>query len=98
MVECDGLQPGEPVAAAGATEEDRSLVFDQLAATAREDRRQAGQARAVPLAAVSGRASDAAGVRIDFAKDLGAAPADWIGRGGGEGNRLKEGGWEGKCL
>jgi hypothetical protein len=51
----------------------------------------AGQARAVLLAAVSGRA---AGVRIDFAKDLGVAPADWIGRGGREENRLKEGGWD----
>jgi hypothetical protein len=48
------------------------------------------------LAAVSGRASDAAGVRIDFAKDLGVVPADWIGRGGREENRLKEGGRDGE--
>ena len=32
----------------------------------------------------SGRSSDGAGVRIDSAEDLGAAPTDWIGRGGGE--------------
>ena len=28
--------------------------------------------------------------------DLGAAPADWIGWGGGEENRLTEGGWDGE--
>jgi hypothetical protein len=38
----------------------------------------------------------AAGVRGDVAADLGAAAADWIGRSGGEGNRLEEGGWDGK--
>jgi hypothetical protein len=38
------------LAAAGAAEADRRLVADQLAATAGEDRRQAGQARAVLLA------------------------------------------------
>jgi len=48
------------------------------------------------LAAVTGRPSDAAGARINFAKDLGVASADWIGRGGREENRLKEGGWDGE--
>ena len=73
--------PGEPVAAAGAAEEDRSLVADQLATAAGEDGRAVGEARPVLLAAVSGRSSDAAGVRGDSAEDLGAAPADWIGTG-----------------
>ena len=44
------LQLGKPVAAAGATGEDRELVTDQLAATAGEDRRQVGQARPALLA------------------------------------------------
>ena len=96
MAEPDRLQLGKPVAAAGAAEEDRELVADQLAAAAGEDRRPVGEARPVLLAAVSGRSSDAAGVRIDFAKDLGVAPADWIGRGGRKENRLKEGGWDGE--
>ena len=30
IVECDGLQPGEPMAAAGAAEEDPSLVSQEL--------------------------------------------------------------------
>ena len=34
VAEFDRLQPGEPVAAAGAPKEDRSLVPNQLAATA----------------------------------------------------------------
>ena len=34
MAEPDRLQPGESVAAAGATEEDRELVVDEFAATA----------------------------------------------------------------
>src|SRR5215469_7972731 len=46
--------------------------------------------------AVSRRASDPAGVRRDSAADLGAAPAEWIGRGGGEEKRLTEGGWDGE--
>ena len=73
MVECDRLQPGEPVAAAGAAEEDRSLVFDQLAATAGEDRRAVSETCPVPLAPVSRRASDAPLVRGDIAADLGVA-------------------------
>ena len=98
MAELDRVQPGEPVAAAGAAEEDRSLVADQLAAAAGEDGRPVGEACALLLAAVSGRSSDAAGVRGDFAAHLGAARGDWIGRGSGEGNRLKEGGWDGEVF
>ena len=96
MVECDRLQPGEPVAAAGAAQKDRSLVADQLATEVGEDGRALSEACALPLAAVGGRSSDAAGVRGDFADDLGSAPTDWIGRGGREGNRWKEGGWDGE--
>src|ERR1019366_8594833 len=82
MVECDRLQPGEPVAAAGAAQKDRSLVADQLATEVGEDGRALSEACALLLAAVGGRSSDAAGVRGDFAEDLGSAPTDWIGRGG----------------
>ena len=88
--------PGEPVAAAGDAEEDRSLVADQLAAAAGEDGWPIGEARPLLLAAVSGRASDPASVRGNSAADLGATPADWIGRGCGEENRLTEGGWDGE--
>jgi hypothetical protein len=39
MAERDRLQPGEPVAAAGAAEENRQVVAHQLATAAGEDRR-----------------------------------------------------------
>jgi hypothetical protein len=45
-----GLQPWQPLAAAGAAEPDQELVADELAAPADEDRRTAGQARPVLLA------------------------------------------------
>jgi hypothetical protein len=65
-------------------EEDRSLVVDQLATAVGEDGWAISETCALLLAAVSGRASDAVGVRGDSAEDLGAAPVDRIGRGGGE--------------
>jgi hypothetical protein len=77
-------------------EQNRELVADQLAAAAGEDGRAVGETCTVLLAPVGLGPFDAAGVRGDFAEDLGAAAVDWIGRGGGEGNRLKEGGWDGK--
>jgi len=64
-VERIGLQPGEPVAAAGAAEEDRPLVADQLATAVGEDGRTVSEARALLLAAVGRGASDAASVRGD---------------------------------
>jgi hypothetical protein len=57
---------------------------DAFTAEVGQNRRPVDQARAVLLAAAGGKPSDAAAVRIDFAKDLGVAPADWIGRGGRE--------------
>src|SRR2546422_10899400 len=50
MAERDRLQPGEPVAAAGAAEENRQLLAHQPAAEAGENRRPNDQARAVLLA------------------------------------------------
>ena len=84
MAEPDRLQLGKPVAAAGAAEEDRELVADQLAATVGEDGRAVGETCAVLLASVGRGPSDAAAVWGNFAEGLGAAPTDWIGRGGGK--------------
>ncbi|MGB7723564.1 MAG: IS1380 family transposase, partial [Bryobacteraceae bacterium] len=91
VVERDGLQPGEPVAEAGATEEDRELVADELAATVGEDRRQAGQTCPLLLADAGREPSDAAVVREHGAPNRIAAGAQRIGCGR-ETNRAKEGG------
>ena len=53
MAERDRLQPGEPVAAAGATAADWQLVADEPAAGVGEDRRPAGETRTVLLAALA---------------------------------------------
>ena len=74
-----GLQPGESVAAAGAAEENRELVADELAATAGEDRRTAGETCPLLLAAAGGRPSDAAAVRGDAGPDRAATDTDGIG-------------------
>src|SRR5437667_207376 len=65
MAERDRLQPGEPVAAAGAAEENRQLVAHQPAAEAGENRRPNDQARSVLLAAVGREPSDAPPLRVD---------------------------------
>src|ERR1035437_7290460 len=87
MAEPDRLQLRKPVAAAGAAEEDRELVADQLTATVGEDRRQADQARPVLLASVGRGPSDAAGVRGDSAADLGVAVTGGVRAGGLPGGR-----------
>ena len=74
-----GLQPGEFVAAAGVAQADRELVPDELAATAGEDRRTAGQTCALLLATAGGRTSDAAAVRGDAGPDRAATDTDGIG-------------------
>ena len=58
-----GLQPGQLVAAAWAAAQDQELVADELATAADEDRRSAGQARPVLLAAAGRGASEPAAVR-----------------------------------
>ena len=75
LAECDRLQPGEPVAAPGAAEEDRQVVADQLAAAAGEDGRAAGEARPLLLAPAGGESSEAPPVRVDGAADRVAALA-----------------------
>ena len=62
MAEPDRLQLGKPVAAAGATEEDRQLVADELAAAAREDGRAVGEACPLLLVDAGREPSDAAPV------------------------------------
>ena len=81
VAERDGLQLGQPLAAAGAAEEDRQLVADQFAAAAGEDGRPVGQARAVLLADAGGERTDAAVVWGDGAKDCRLAGGDWLERG-----------------
>lgn len=73
-----------------ATEADRELVVDELAATVDEDRRQANRACAVLLAAAGGEPSDAAAVRGHGAPNRSAAGAHRIGCDR-EANRAKEG-------
>ena len=62
-VECAGLQPGQPVAAAGTATKDQELVADELTAAVSEDGRSIDQARALLLAAPGGGASEPAAVR-----------------------------------
>ena len=79
-----GLQPGQLVAAARTAEQDQELVPDELATQVDEDRRSAGQARAVLLAAAGRRAFEPQAVRRHAAQDLGAAAAKRValtGRG-----------------
>jgi hypothetical protein len=81
------------VAAVGPAEQDRPLVADEPAAALGEDRRPAGEARALLLAIAGGEPSDAAVVRKHGAEDRGATGADRLGCGSeGEANRVKEGG------
>ena len=70
------------MAAAGAAKEDRELVADQLAAAAGKDGRPVGEACPVLRAPVGRGPSDAAGVRGDFAEDLGAAFTGGVRAGG----------------
>lgn len=72
------LYPGELVAAAGAAQEDRPLVLDQLVAEAREDRRTAGETYALLLPAIGRRTSHAAASWQHAEIDRGAAAAERI--------------------
>ena len=69
---------------ARTAEQDQELVADELATQVDEDRRSAGQARAVLLAAAGRRAFEPQAVRRHAAQDLGAAAAKRValtGRG-----------------
>ena|SRR5208283_2504903 len=79
VVERDRIQPGQPVAAAGAAEGNRNVVINQFAAAAGENRRPAGKACAVLLAIAGGEPSHAALVREHAAADGGFAAASRVG-------------------
>ncbi len=75
MVDCDCIQSGESLAAAGIATEDRELVLDELAAAVGEDRRTAGETCAILLAFVGRRALEPEAVQQHAANDLGTAAA-----------------------
>ena len=86
-----GLQPGEFVAAAGATKANRELVAYEFAATTDEDWRTAAEARTVLLALTGGEPSDEAALQEDGAADRGAVASGRIAEAGGrEIDRSKE--------
>ena len=74
-----GIQPREPVAAAGVARANRELVTHEFTATTGGDGRTAGEACSLLLAIAGGRTSDAAAVRGDAEPDRAATDTDWIG-------------------
>lgn len=78
MAERDRLQPRKLVAAAGAAEENRQMVADEPATEAGEDRRPAGKARPLLLAAAGRESSDAPPLRVDGTADRVAALASGL--------------------
>jgi hypothetical protein len=66
-------------AAAGLAQANRELVTDELAATAGENGRTAGEACSLLLAAVGGEPSDEAAFWKHGSADGHPAAADWIG-------------------
>ena len=75
MAQHSRLQPGKPVAAAGAAKGNRKVVAYQPSAEAGEDGRAVGEARAVLLADAGGRVPDARAVRSNVATDCDVAPS-----------------------
>jgi len=96
VAECDRLQPGQPVAAVGAAQEDRRLVVDQLAAAVSEDGWPIDQARPLLLAVPGREPPDSATVWEHGPADLLAAPTRRVGEPqtgadfGGERDRGRE--------
>src|SRR6266851_6346663 len=75
-----GLQPREPLAAAGAAGADRHLVADKSPAAPRQDGWTADQARPLLLAPAGGESPDPTSIRVDVGADLGSARADRLTR------------------
>ena len=95
----DRLQPRQPMAAAGAAEEDRELVADEFAATAGENGRAIGEACPVLLADAGGEPSDEAAVWRHGAAARCAGGTGWVELGGAQIKILgKKGGGTGRCL
>ena len=83
-----GLKLGEFVVAAGAGQEGRRLVLDQLAAGASEDQRTAGETCPLLLVALGGGSSDEAVVCQHAGADSWAAGSDGVARAGAVGNSI----------
>ena len=87
MAECDRLQLGQPVAAAGAAAANWQLIVDERATTIGQDGWQADQARPVLFAAADREPSDAAVVCKHGSAGPrghpGAASASGVGDGSG---------------
>src|SRR6516162_6518192 len=79
MVESDRLQPGQPVAAAGAAGKGRELVADQLAAAVGEDRWPVDKARPLLLLTAGGEPPHTTAVHRHAAENHRAAVAGGIG-------------------
>jgi hypothetical protein len=95
----DRLQPRQPMAAAGAAEEDRELVADEFAATAGENGRAIGEACPVLLADAGGEPSDEAAVWRHGAAARCAGGTGWVELGGAQIKILgKKGGGTGRGL
>jgi len=73
VADCDRLQPGEPVAAAGATAADWQLVVDEPAAAVGKDGWSAPETRPVLLAAAGGESLDSTTLRHHGTADRAAA-------------------------
>src|ERR1019366_2493962 len=86
VAECDCLQSRESVASAGAADEDRHLVADQLAAAAGENRRAFDKACSVLLVAAGRESSHPPALRKHAAEDRDAAAAGGIRRAQREAN------------
>ena len=82
MAERDRIQPGQPVAAAGAAEGRREVFLDELAATASEERRPVGKVCSLLMAAAGGEPSDAAPVRKHAAAHGGTAAVSRVALAG----------------
>src|SRR5271167_397656 len=81
VAECSRLQPGKPLAAAGAAKGDQQLVANQLAAASGQDRRAPDKARPLLLAAAGGESPDAAAIWRHAGQGGGVAIAGGIGAG-----------------
>ncbi len=79
LAECDRLQPGQSLTAAGAAEENRPRLAQQIAAAPGENRRTFNQACPILLAAAGREPSDAEVLWKHAAENRGATIASGIG-------------------
>ncbi len=96
MAEPHRLPARESVALAGAADEDRHLVADQLAAAAGENRRTVDKAQTLLLVAAGGESPDPTALRQHAAQDRDAAVASRISRRAGRGDVGDDAGAQGE--